>query len=198
MEEVRKQFTKDTISFCGEWYKSTAENFVVTNPDKTKSLGLEKLKEMKAKVQELVQNSGTITNELLSDPNLWWHLSEFDDPFYFVYDEFGSKQKLLDRAVRLAFGKLGTILEEFEYGVTTSTYTSTDKAIWVEYDMTGNYRLPQGRPYYPYSIVWSTEMKSTIQRYNELYKKANGIHREILNLQRQKKSEEAKRLWDAS
>lgn len=200
MEELRLLFIKDSTTFVSEWYKNTAEHFVITESDRTIALGETKVKEMKTKVLELIQNTDKIVNEILSNSNLWWHLSEFDGSMPFAYRQYGNAPpRILDKAIRLVLGRLGVYLEEFGYNVKTSvTIGSFGFNIWIEFDTAGNYPLPKGRPYYPFSVNWSEAMRNTIQKYDELYGVAKGLRQELVNLQLRKKAQQAQKLWDMS
>jgi len=195
LEEIKQQFIKDSVIFIREWYKITTENYVKTAPDITISLGKEKLKQMKEKVAILIQNAESIANEFLSNPDLWWHLKEISEHRYSYYGNRAPDD--LDKALRLSLGKLGVILEEFGYNVTTkSTYRDQDN-VWVEWDSSGQYHPPNGRPYYPYGMDWSDMMRITIGKYNEVFVQAMKIREEIRSLQGEKKRQQAQNLWDS-
>ena len=196
MEEVRQQFIKDSTTFIKEWYEKTSQSYVETGADITLNLGKEKLSQMKTKTRKLIENAEATANEMLFDPELWWHLAENDELSYSFYGN--APPRFLDKAIRLALGKLGTILEEFGYSVTTKpTAVISELGVWCEWDSSGRYHPPDARPYYPFSQDWSEAMRNTLQKYNELCTQAKKVRIEINSLQREKKTEEAKNLWDS-
>lgn len=195
MEEVRKQFVHDSTAFISKWYLEQAESYVKGSADITLSLGKDKIKQMKDKVKELQDNTGNITNEFLSDPELWWHLKENKDLSYDYHENAAPRG--LDDAIRLALGKLGTILEEFGYDAKTKSTCGTDSDVWVEYDSTDRYHPPNGRPYFPHNMEWSNEMKNTIQKYSEMVNQVKNIRFKIFTLDLEKKKNEAGNLWDS-
>ena len=196
MEEVRKQFIKDSTRFIRKWYEKTSQGYVETGSDVTLKLGKAKLSQMKAKVLELMQNAEAIANEMFSNAELWWHLMENDELSYSFYGN--APPKMLDEAIRLALGKLGTILEEFGYSVTTKpTGGIGELGVWCEWDSTGRFHPPDARPYYPYHQPWPEAMRNTLKKYDELCAQAKKVRAEINSLHIEKKKEAAKNLWDS-
>jgi hypothetical protein len=91
-------------------------------------------------------------------------------------------------------GRLGLILEEYRYNVTTSGNTGSYLEFWFE--------KPQGKdsvviPYYPHLLRWAGEMQETIRKYNELYTRALALFMEIQKLRDLKKQQQAISRWDA-
>lgn len=196
MEQIRQRFVRDSTMFIRKWYEETTENYVINNAEKTINLGKEKLRQMKTKVLELIENAEEIANKALSNPELWWHLVENDELYYDYYGN--APPKILDKAIRYALGKLGTILEKFGYDVKTkSTGISFEGNVWCERDPSGRYHLPDSKPYYPYHVNWSEEMQNSIKKYNEICVKAKKVRKEINSLYNEKKKQQAKNLWDS-
>lgn len=168
MEEVRQQFIQDSARFIREWYEQTARYYVKSKgAEITIRLGKDKLKQMKAKVLELMENAEAIANKVLSDPKLWWHLVEGED---LSYSYFGfNPPYILNKAVSLALGKLGVVLEELGYG----------------------------QPYHPFGIGWSEEMQNTVKRYWRSHQQAKSKLTEIDSLRKEKKEQQAQNLWDS-
>ncbi len=202
MEEIRLQFVNDAAKFAAKWYNETAKQYVAKHPETTLNLSKEKLAQMKAKVTNLMQNADKITQDALSDPNVWWHLAprKHDSPS--LYDHLGDDQvgnkfpAIVDKAVRRALGELGTVLEQFEYRVTTSgALERYYPEFWFEY--------PEGpdlpaRPFFPHLLEWSQDMQYTLQKYSGLFKKAIVLFNEIEKLKEEKKKRQALELWDSA
>ena len=196
MEDARQQFIKDSTNFVMKWYEDTAQRYAKKDADITLALGVDKVKQMKAKILDLQKNAEKITNEFLNDSDLWWHLKESKNSWYI---QIGNRPpKALDKAIRLILGRLGSILEEFGYDVTTKASRRTDMDIWVEWDPSGRYHPPTGRPYYPSGQEWSQEMRSTIEQYSELFEKAKELQSETNRLITAKKMKQAQDLWDTT
>ncbi len=202
MEELRLQFVNDTTKFAAKWYGETAKQYVTKNPETTLKLSREKLFQMKAKVNNLVQNAEKITKNPLSDPKVWWHLAPRKHDTSSLYDQLGDDKvgnkfpAIVDKAVRRALGELGTVLEQFGYRVTTAgALEGYYPEYWFEY--------PEGpdspaRPFFPHLLEWSEDMQYTIQKYSGQFKKAIVLFNEIEKLKEEKKKRQALELWDSA
>lgn len=88
-------------------------------------------------------------------------------------------------------GRLGSILDEYGY-LKDADFGRNE--VWLEKD---SYYPHKPRPYYPYNIVWSKEMKDIIAEYSSAYKKGMTLRNEINTLIKEKKETGAKGLWDS-
>lgn len=201
MDDMRLQFIRNTTAFIAEWYEENAKIYVTTNSNITLNLGKERLGEMKLKVNELAKNASKIASEVLANPKIWWHLEPHNgQEFLSPYSQYGySFPDILDKPIRRALGRLGSILEEYGYGVKTKpTHAGIPQSVWIEYTTDSTYPKPTAQPYYPLRLEWSQDMQDTVKQYNELYKQGIGLFREIENLQHQKKVKQSTDLWDSS
>lgn len=200
MEDLRLQFIKKSGEFVARWYEETVKGFVAEDSENTLRIGKEKLSVMKVKVKELSTKAEEVANEVLSHPSLWWHLAPSDQDIISPYEQFAYRfPEIIDKPIRRALGKVGTILEEFGYKVNTKpVYSGIGGTSWYEYPTVSSYSVTNPVPYYPFRFVWSNEMQSTLKSYNELYKQACRLYSEIKTLQKQKKTKEATDLWDSA
>ena len=173
MEELKNQFITQTISFASDWYRKTTNEYVTKYHQVILNMKEEKIANMKAEVYKLVRDSEKIVRGELENPALWWHQRPSVRDSIEQYLQVGDKHpEILDRAIRHVLGRLGLILEEYRYNVTTSGNTGSYLEFWFE--------KPQGNnsvviPYYPHLLKWSGEMQDTIHKYNELYTESNVI-----------------------
>lgn len=202
MEELRQQFTKETIKFAAKWYQETATFYVTKYSEITLNLNKEKIAAMKAKVNELTKNAEKNVKNTLSDPTVWWHQTPRKHDSSALYEQLGNEQvgnkfpDIVDKPVRNALGELGTVLEQFGYKITTKgALSGAYPEFWFEYPQ-GTTAAP--RPYFPHLLEWSEEMKNTIQKYNNLFKKAVELYNEVEKLKEEKKKRQAKKLWDST
>jgi len=198
MEEIRLQFIDDVKRFASQWYEEKAREYATKKPEITLSLGKEKLAQMKVQVNMLVRNTGKIVDESLADPEVWWHKTPRVNASPSAYEQLGNERvgnkfpEVLDKAVRLALGELGNVLEQFGYGVTTGALKASYPEFWFESkDGAGSIR-----PFFPHLFEWSDEMQDTTAKYDVAYKKAIVLFNEITMLKEEKKRLEAKALWD--
>ncbi|MGD0643716.1 MAG: hypothetical protein ABSA75_02295 [Candidatus Bathyarchaeia archaeon] len=194
MEELRIEFTKETIRFSAEWYKKTSKAYIIKYPEVILSKSQEKIAEMKAKVDELVRNTEKIVKSELDDPGLWWHLKpRLNDPVDQYKQVADRYPEILDRPIRYVLGRLGITLEEFGFHVTASGNTDSYQEFWFE--------LPRGRgqptPCYPHILEWTQEMQDNIREYNLQYTQAIALCLEIQKLKEEKKRQQALSRWDS-
>lgn len=121
MEDIRQQFIKASATFIAQWFNVTAKHYVCTDSQNTLRLGRDRLSSMKFKLHNLTENAERIVNEVLSDRSLWWHLApKEEDGSAYPYLQCENKcPRIIDKPIRKALGKLGLILEEYGYNVTT-------------------------------------------------------------------------------
>ena len=199
MEEVRQQFIKASAIFIAQWFNVTAKQYVCTDSQNTLELGRDRLSSMKFKLKNLTENAEKIVNEHLADQSLWWHLSfKGEDASASSYLQYGNKcPAIIDKPIRKALGKLGVILEEYGYDVTTKTGgpARDDISVWNNKNESPYPINPV--PYYPNSVDWSMDMKNIMRKYNEIYKQAYDTYSSIKHLQQSKLNKQAADLWDS-
>ncbi len=192
MEELKIEFTKETVSFASEWYRKTAKDYIIKNPEVALSLTEEKIAAMKTQVNELVRNTEKTVQAELDKPEVWWHLeprlNESIERYHQVADKL---PEVLDRAVRRALGRLGVVLEKFGFRVTASGYTGTYYEFWFE--RVGRETIS----IYPHILRWTDPMQDTIRQYDAEYVEATEIYGEIQRLKGEKKKLEALNRWDS-
>lgn len=193
MEELKLEFIKQTIDFASEWYKKTAKEYVTKYPELILSMSEEKIAIMKAEVNELVRNTEKIIKGELDNPALWWHQKPYVHDSIEQYLQIADKYpEILDHAVRLALGRLGIILEEFRFHVTTRGNIGSYQEFWFEHPLNTDKIIP----YYPHLLKWTEEMQDTIRKYNAQYTQAIALYDEIQKLKEQKKRQQALTRWD--
>ena len=193
MEELRVQFTKETVDFASKWYRKTAKDYITKYPEVTLSMSEEKIAAMKDRTNELVESAERLVKAEFDNPALWWHLEphlhDSIDRYLQVADKY---PEVLDRAVRRVLGHLGVVLEKFGFPVTASGYTGTYHEFWFERPV-GTREIV---PCYPHLLSWTDEMQGIIRQYNALYVEAIGVYNDIQRLKEEKKRQEALARWD--
>jgi hypothetical protein len=164
MEELKQEFTKETVDFASKWYSKTAKDYIVKYPEITLNMSEEKIATMKSRVNELVQKTQKIVNEEFSNPALWWHMEPHLHDAISRYQQVADKYpEVLDTAVRHVLGWLGVVLEDFGFRITARGNTGTFYEFWFDRQVdTG-----KTAPYYPHLVSWTQEMQDTVREYNE-------------------------------
>lgn len=191
METLAAIFRDATSLFLVSFYESYAKGEVKRKADVTTTLGKEKLSILKQKLSDLQNNVRAIIDEFLMLDNLWWHKSRGEK----MYGYYGNRPpEVLDKAVRLAAGRLAPLLEEFGYLPTKLS----DNGVWREWDRSGNHHPSNARPYYPQSLDWSPDMKRIVAEYDKARTNCEHITRRILQLQKEKRENQAEDLWESA
>jgi hypothetical protein len=194
MEQLKEEFTKETVRFASEWYRKTANQYVAKYPEVTLSLKQEQISIMKSKINELTRNTEKTVTTTLDNSVLWWHMKPSLHDSIDRYKQVGDKYpEILDRAIRQALGVLGVVLEEFRFHVTASGNTGTYQEFWFAQAVGNQHTVP----YYPHLLKWTGEMQDTVREYNAIYVKAVAVHGEIQQLKEEKKRQEALKRWDS-
>lgn len=195
MEELKSEFTQETIRFAGEWYKTTTKEYVAKYPEVTLCMKEEQIAQMKAKVNELTRCTEKIVKDELDDAELWWHqrprLNDSIDQYLQVADKYPI---ILDCAVRHVLGHLGVILEEFKFNVSASGTTSSYKEFWFDRPLDVG---EAATPSYPHLLKWTREMQQNIQEYNAKYVEATEVYAELHAVREEKKKHQATDLWES-
>jgi hypothetical protein len=195
MEELKNEFIKKTISFASEWFKKTTKEYVTQYSEVTLGMKEEKIVQMKTKVNELMQNTEKIVWNELGKPALWWHqrprLNDSIEQYLQVADKY---PEILDRAIRYALGRLGLILEEYRYNVTTNSNKTSYPEFWFDQSRGNN---SSSIPFYPHLLQWSQDMQDFIRKYNNQYINAMALFKEIQRLKEEKEQRQALSRWDS-
>jgi hypothetical protein len=195
MDELKTEFITATVDFIIKWFKKTAKEYIAKNPEITLKMSEEKIATMKAAVNELVKNTEKIVQNEFDNPALWWHqkpnLHDALDQYKQVADKC---PEILDRAVRRALGRLGIVLEQFGFHVTTRGNTGMYQEFWFEHPPLSD----QTVPCYPHLLNWSQEMEDIIREYDAQFTQAIGLYDEIQQLKEEKKRQEALSRWDST
>ena len=189
MERIKQAFVESTGAFLRQWYLREAESQIKGAPEKTKNLGSTKLGELKAEVKQIHDDTDTTVTQIFSESRLWWHLQQVDQH----YTWFGNRApELLDKAIRLAAGRLASPLEK--HGYLSKDYQ--ERGVWREWDSSGNRHEPNARPYYPFNLDWSPDMRQWVDKYHQIHSLATKDTVELDKVKQEKAEAEAKGLWD--
>lgn len=190
MESIKEQFILECIKFSQEWVQNQAKSQVKANADLANDLGIEKLKELKEEVNNLIDEMSSLIRQYLNKEELWWHTNE-DEGYYFI-EQYKIPDKY-EKQIRYAFGELGIILSKYGIVKVSSDGSKDDYKIWAERKQYGGY----GKPMYPYSIEVSKSMIDIMNRYIEKIKEAQEKNKEIKRLTEEKKKSDISELWDS-
>jgi hypothetical protein len=195
MEELKTDFIKETIRFAVEWYRKTAKAYVAKYSEVTLNMSEQRIAKMKAQFNCLIQSTEKTVSTELDRPALWWHQRPRLHDSVEQYLQVGDKYpEILDQAVRHVLGRLGLILEEHRFNVTTSSSIGAYAEFW--FDKPGG-ENSESVPSYPHLLEWPEEMQETVQNYNSQYVKAIVVFDDTQKLKETKKRLQAMSRWDS-
>lgn len=184
MEQFKHEFKMHLIPFVQQWYKDFARNTVSDEPNLVKELGVEKLREIKDEVNELIEDVPNLVDSYMDNNELWWHLRKDRRPKLErrkISDEIDKEIRslLMDIAILLhKYGFMeangGALSHEFQHG-------------------SGSY----AKPIYPLGVQYSNELEDTHSNYiTRVDRTVAALHR-IEKLKEEKEVQNAGDLWDS-
>lgn len=191
--EVRRtEIIKQLKPFIQGELKKIVENEVKRNPEHTKTLGTERLGEMKKQLSSLLEESDNLVDIVFHDDSLWVYVN------YSIVakgDSWGQKsnntkkaETCINRGIKKVLGKAGKILIDFEYAKAGSKYETS--AQWQRED---NNEIVFGSNY---GFYMPPDIEKIIKEYcNQI----DGLHdnvEQVEKLKNQLLEQEAVDLWE--
>ncbi|MGO9018392.1 MAG: hypothetical protein ACLQVJ_08585 [Syntrophobacteraceae bacterium] len=187
-EPATRQFLHNTVLFLCDWARRNVDRAVTSHPELTKQLGKERLSRLKIELAQLNDEMPEHVQKHLNQKELWLHRGEIQQQrakySLSPYEFSGNRppDKLNDK-VRMLLGYTGALLVKFGF----AKYDRN--SVW-ELDSTG------ASPKYKYGFDWSQGMKTTLNRYADVYYQLSQLAESLESTKRKKAEAEAKQLWD--
>lgn len=159
-ERLRAEFIEETNKFVPQWYESIINKFILTFPPAAEKLTADHKKNIKIELKVLQDSIHTELTNILMRDQYWWHSGQITDV---PRDFYKNIDNILDFDLRVIFGKVGYILEE--YGFIKKNHFDGDKGFVSHKDGSNRYFFE-----YVYPVYWSDMMKRTMDNYWENYK----------------------------
>ncbi len=189
MDKTSQRFVAATIVCLKRWYPETAKTHVQRQYEVTHRHGIEKIRELKAKVIQLASTAAKDAQHLLCNGNLWWHKSRGGgwQDHYTKGPPDG-----LSMAVWALMERLTPILESYGYikkeprgesndgGQRENTTTPVIKP--------RNNDLPE--------LEWTEEMTKSIDTYKEDLGRATFLDSKMQQARKRKAIHSAGLFWD--
>jgi hypothetical protein len=186
MEQTCATYFEASGEFFKNEFQRMIEREVTSKPDVTQKLGLEKLKELKAEVNELVENAPQLVSEHFDKDNLWEHRCPLPEGMEKEslpgFDLTHSAGKKVIEEVREVLGYSGRLIIKYGY---------KEAGREGEWESRGE----SSRPRYRYGFSTAKEMDDCMMGYKEQFKKFVSAHLKIIKLQKEKEQAIAKDLW---
>ena len=181
--QIRGLYLKATEEFIRPWYMQKAEEIVKREPEITKMIGLEGIKDLKAEIKELQENVKAKIEEFVGYSYLWWSDTYKPGP------SGGPLVHTQNEALSSVAGLLGPILEKRGY---KSTGFNSGNA-WSKH--IGG-RSSERMPYYPFNLDGSPRMNELLASYKKIHQEAEKQSSVVDSLMKEKSISEATNLWD--
>lgn len=186
MATVRLAFLKAAEGFCAEWFQKTIESAVISKPEVSKSLGVERLRELKSELKQLIDKVPDLVKQHLAQERYWPHFTELPDDIHerglTAYDIGKRASDGLHYGGRELLGYAGQLL---------IAYSFDDAGIGSAWE-----KRPGKPPRYRYGYSWSTEMDTLWKEYTELIDSLVETTIKLGRSEKAKAAAEAKYLWD--
>lgn len=113
LASLQNEFIEASTEFIKQWYAEKSKSFIVAQEEHSRALGIDGLRELKQEVQALINDTTYSVPKVLSDDQLWWHISGI----LASYTEGRSTNTKQDLALQMLAGTLGPIFENYGYKV---------------------------------------------------------------------------------
>lgn len=192
LDELGNQIVRELKPYIKQKIENAITNEVKEKSEHTKSLGKERLTELKQSLQSLLAQSDVLMDELYSNDEVWVHKN------YIIIekgDSFGQKynnQKKADRTVtdpaRIVLGRAGKLLSDYGYVKVAPRY-SGGHGEWKENE--------RSEVIYGYSIGgFQSSFEKTIKEYIEALGVYHDNIEELTRLEKALSEQEAMDIWD--
>jgi hypothetical protein len=186
METTCRVFLNVTKEFAIEWFQTCVEKALIAQAEKTRAYGIEKLRELKGDLRELLTRTPSMVEDHLNRDEYWAHrgsIPEDPDSQHWHRRVSGRRPADLDGAIRGLFGYVGAILIKHQFA-----HTGEDTE-WEE-------QPGVQEPRYRYGYDWPEPMTEAITQYGNHYGTLLRIAGELRDIKRQRIEAEAKDLWN--
>ena len=191
--EVRRTTIIEQLKpFIKSELKRIVENEVKRNSEHTKTLGVERLGEMKKQLTNLLESSNDLVDSVFAMDSLWIYVDYSIVP---NGDTWGQKSNNTKKAenciisgIKRILGKSGKILIDFGYAKAGSKYERTSR--WQQDD---DNEIVFGSNY---GFQLSAEIEKSIREYCNQIEKQHDIIEQLEKLKKQLSEQEAVDLWE--
>lgn len=185
MEEICRDFIKETKEFVVIWSKKEVENAIISVPDKVKEYGEESLKKIKADLQNFLTKAPESVDKYIDNEELWAHRGQLPEDInqktMSYFDEKWRHPDKVEEAVKILFGYAGEILQKHGF--------LEEGGAW----RIGNIKE---RPEYQYGYIMSENMKSVFDYYKKMYYDLMRLDTELKSTKRQREKAKIRNLWE--
>jgi len=166
---------------AASWMNQEVERRIKDNPDAVQSLGIEKLRELKSKLNSLKERLAEIVASEFQDRSRWPHHIEPEDE---LSPKSRREEPHLNKTFRNVISNLGGLLDEFGL-------LNEPKGHYPSWERVGQDRFRYAINPGPINLP-----ESKMKDYGELLKKYTSLSRKIKDTHRSLSEAKAKELWE--
>ena len=188
LETIVKQYAAGSVPFFQSEFVRLAEKEVTTYPENTQALGLEKLREMKREIKELIDSLPDVISQHFDKNDLWEHRQSLPEGLdKETLPAFDLRQKLGDKVgkeLHYIMGHIGQILQKYGYAKSDVWENVGNKSLRYRYSIEN----PNSDDY--------KILREIIIRYADAFTKYIEAHIKVLKSQTAKQQSLARDLWN--
>lgn len=190
MGPIRRKFLEATVEYLKSWCMEEAGALARRKPDNTKSLGKERLSQLKEELRSFQSQLSQVVDATVDVVDNWQVSSSKHTRVFPSFSSDRADFRLpyrLARAVRLAAGHLAPILIRYGY---------LSDVEWLDHDGGGRVHSNAEFIVPDWTLRCSEPMKEACMSYDRLAAKYYSLSQKIEDLERQKAESEAGNMWD--
>ncbi len=183
LDFLRQQFLVECKRYAAQCIEGKVRTAISANAEKALALGREGLLPIKTRVNQMIDKTSELVEEVINQDHLWRHSNETLSVKNFPRDHYRLNGNcgpgILDKAFKQVLTPVGTLLMEHEL--------DTEK----------NWRPGPNGMVYRHPLHWSPEMLACITRYNDRFNELAGLVEAYEELSKQDSGSDALDLWDS-
>jgi hypothetical protein len=189
LDKLKREFIITSESFVADWFITMTRKIITTNPEKVKSIGVERLREIKKEVQELSKQSKELVEEYLNSEYVWKGES-------FDYRHCNNRlPEKIDKAFKNMLGNLASILKvdgfvkvKVKVKEPNMYYPDSIRDYWSD---------SYGKLKYPNWIDYTEDLLKMIKDYGDCLEKLEKSNHSLEKLKREKEELSIEDIWDS-
>lgn len=181
LDAIVEEFRNELPSLAEPWMRKELEGRISDNAQKIQAMGVERLKELKAKLSNLFSDLTRIAREETADRKDWPHYRPEMEPG----NQRGENEHFFDKAFRNVISHLGGLLNQYGLLEIPKGYVST----W-ESRGGGKFRYAVNPGFMDMKVV-------SRQKFTDACGPEKELKRQLLRLRQELAQVKAKELWDS-
>lgn len=194
LDELRKCIKEETKPFIKAQLKENVEGEVKSNSEHTKTMGRERLSEMKQQLTALLDSSDNLVEEMFSDDELWVHVNYDVGDDRSAYRNQKTAGEKIHTAIKAILGEAGKLLIENDYIKAGDMY-KWDGGAYRNFNLVSSNTAKSKLIYRGYLPI-PKSLGLLIGKYTKEIEALHELYVKVSDLKRRLSEQEAADLWD--